>query len=423
MDPNHLIPGFAGLAILAACWRQVLAFMQRLRSIFLLRVTLQGDAAQSLSRYCYATYKRWPVGDRLYRSANAFVRPLKRMQEIAYERPPIGAVVLFDGWRPIMLEGSQCHKDAAMPDDGLVTITVVRFLTDADQLLIDALQMHNDKQGKRNGHSRYFVRRVGGRRKMDYSGNNTAPQALGSPGVWHPDQNERFLKWTREDIGPPISDDPMGALVFPEEFIKHIEEFERWIASEEWFRSRMVPWRRGWLLHGMPGTGKTSLVRALAQKYDLPVFSFDLSTLSNEEMISGWRDAQEHAPCITLFEDVDSVFVGRENVTGEMGGGLTFDCLLNCMSGVETADGVFIIATTNHIDKLDDALKRPGRLDNIIEVPRLHPGCLRVIAERILKDWPDEIDKVVHSGECVTGAQMTERCVRVALERYWNESD
>jgi len=198
-----------------------------------------------------------------------------------------------------------------------------------------------------------------------------------------------------------------------------VEEFKRWKDSEQWFRARQVPWRRGWLLHGRPGTGKTSIVRALAQQADMPVFIFDLSSVTNEEMNRHWREAQEYAPCIALFEDVDAVFDGRENVCGENGGGLTFDCLLNCLSGVEAADGVFVIVTTNNIEKLDDALKRPGRLDRIIEMPLLPAICLLQIAQRILGEWPEEIEAVMADADNLTGAQITERCVSRALERYW----
>lgn len=80
---------------------------------------------------------------------------------------------------------------------------------------------------------------------------------------------------------------------------------------------------------------------------------------------------------IALIEDIDGVFHGRQNVLrGESGQGsrLTFDCVLNCLSGVQTADGVFTVITTNHLELVDPALgrpmasgdaSRPGRLDHL----------------------------------------------------------
>lgn len=151
----------------------------------------------------------------------------------------------------------------------------------------------------------------------------------------------------------------------------------------------------------------------------MPIFVFDISSLSNEEMSRMWREVQESAPCMALFEDVDAVFDGRDNITGESGGGLTFDCFLNCLSGVETADGVFVVVTTNNIEKLDSALTRPGRLDRLIEMPHLPYDCLKQIADRILGEWPEEVEAVMDNHEKLTGAQMTELCVSRALERYW----
>lgn len=413
--------GFASLAIVAAFWRQFLAFAQRIRSLVIIKVTVQGDAASALSSYCLRNFRRSPIGDRLFLSGSAFVRPMNRVQEVAWERPPAQPIVFFDGWKPIMLGGCLYRKDDNMPDGSMASLSVFRWFSDPEAIVIAAIDEHNRLRGHAAlGGARFYVRRMSGRGRRIQGGAESQASPERPAGATK-DRHERFLKWKSEEIGPRKSANPMDAIVLPPEVSPAVNEFMRWRDSEEWFRSHQVPWRRGWLLHGVPGTGKTSLVRALAQTADMPIAIFDLSSLSNEEMTDKWQETQEMAPCIALFEDVDAVFDGRENVVGEQGGGLTFDCLLNCLSGVETADGVFVIVTTNCIEKLDDALKRPGRLDRIIEMPPLRAEHLRKIANRILGQWPDEVERVMVGADNLTGAQMTERCVERALELYWRE--
>lgn len=359
------------------------------------------------------------------------MRPLKRMQEVCWERPPMQPVVLFWGWKPVLLGGVTSHNQSTVTEEGMASLVAPRWLVNTEDLILAALKDHNDRQGSKKNGCRFHVNKVVGMSQRRY-GNQGDSMAYSSPTLHNPvPDNERFLGWKDGDVGPQISENPMDAIAIPQELTDAVSEFQRWKQSEQWFRDRQIPWRRGWLLYGRPGSGKTSLVRALAQEHDLPVWVFDLASLSNEEMSQKWREMQENAPCIALFEDIDTVFNGRENVTGERGGGLTYDCFLNCLSGIETADGVFNIVTTNRVEMLDEALgvpsngvsSRPGRLDRAIKVPNLDEDCRRKIAQRILSDWPDAIKTAMEHSEGYTGAQMTELCVKEALQRYWSHAD
>lgn len=187
-------------------------------------------------------------------------------------------------------------------------------------------------------------------------------------------------------------------------------------------------WRRGHLLYGTPGTGKTALVRAIAQEADFPVYAFDLSTLGNEEFRHAWNDMQESAPCIALIEDIDGVFHGRENVLAQQEGmrsSLTFDCLLNAIGGIETADGVFLVITTNKPDLLDEALgkptgtgtsTRPGRLDRTFLVPPLDDQGRASILRRICGTCSDDD---VRATAGMSAAQTTEHAITKALNAMW----
>src|SRR5262249_16403773 len=142
-------------------------------------------------------------------------------------------------------------------------------------------------------------------------------------------------------------------------------------------------------------------------------------------------------PCVALIEDIDNVFHGRENVARSRFGGafllprkkkaknnnddedgadslppgaLSFDCLLNCLDGVERSEGVFTIITTNDVGKMERGVgqprrlpdgsvefisTRPGRVDKAVELTYLEPDDKRLMARRILGEFEDEYQKML----------------------------
>src|SRR5450631_524628 len=134
---------------------------------------------------------------------------------------------------------------------------------------------------------------------------------------------------------------------------------------------------KGVLMIGSPGTGKTLLARAIAGEADVPFFSISGSDFV--EMFVGvgasrvrdmFEQGKKSAPCLIFIDEIDAV--GRSRGTG-MGGGhdereQTLNALLVEMDGIETQEGVIIIAATNRKDVLDPALLRPGRFDREVRV-------------------------------------------------------
>ena len=129
-----------------------------------------------------------------------------------------------------------------------------------------------------------------------------------------------------------------------------------------------VPWRLGILLYGEPGTGKTSIAHTIASRTDRRLAVVPLADLkSDEDLFSAFEDIRDDS--IVLLEDVDCAFEQRENEDAE---GITFSGFLNCIDGVITPqNGRILMMSTNHIDRLDPALVRPGRVDLKLEVPLL----------------------------------------------------
>lgn len=143
------------------------------------------------------------------------------------------------------------------------------------------------------------------------------------------------------------------------------------LAARDWYAERGIPWRRGYLLHGPPGGGKTSIVQALACHFGLTVHVLSPAAEESDESLRR-RVFAVPERSVLLIEDVDSVFVGRDKLAAapRLGAasetpppGVTFSGLLNALDGVAAGEGVAVFMTTNHREQLDPALIRPGRVD------------------------------------------------------------
>ncbi|SRR6266700_3070857 len=161
-----------------------------------------------------------------------------------------------------------------------------------------------------------------------------------------------------------------------EHLLQDVAQFRR---SKQRYQRLGVPYHRGYLFYGPPGTGKTSLVSALAAHFGLSVYIVNLSDFSDRSLMSAINDVPAHS--VLLFEDIDcmrssqpravadpgagqngSVALGvKENVSIQ--NGVTLSGLLNVLDGFHAPTGVLFVMTTNHVEKLDPALLRPGRID------------------------------------------------------------
>jgi mitochondrial chaperone BCS1 len=146
-----------------------------------------------------------------------------------------------------------------------------------------------------------------------------------------------------------------------------ISDLDEFISSENWYIESSIPYKRGYCFYGPPGTGKTTLALAIANYLKRNVYTVNLNSIEDDTKIPYIFSSLPHNSII-LLEDIDKVFSGRENVSDKSK--VTFSCLLNCLDGAFSKHGLITIITTNHIEKLDPALLRTGRIDVKIEVPR-----------------------------------------------------
>lgn len=144
--------------------------------------------------------------------------------------------------------------------------------------------------------------------------------------------------------------------------VQLLEDAKRFFKEEAIYDRAGRPYKRVYCLYGPPGTGKTSTVMAIASELRKDLAIFNVDSLRDDTFIDLLSTLPQGA--VVMFEDVDSMFKQRESKTG----GMTFSTLLNALDGVLHPRGALIFLTTNHVDRLDAALHRPGRVDRLIEV-------------------------------------------------------
>ncbi|KAF4443517.1 mitochondrial chaperone BCS1 [Fusarium austroafricanum] len=167
--------------------------------------------------------------------------------------------------------------------------------------------------------------------------------------------------------------------------------------TRRWYSNRGIPYRRGYLLYGPPGTGKSSLSLALAGFFRMRIYMVSLSSAMASEENLATLFAELPRKCVVLLEDIDTAGLThtREETKGDgaqepivpavstpskpgvpptttpaIPGRLSLSGLLNILDGVASQEGRVLIMTTNHLEKLDKALIRPGRVDMIVEFGR-----------------------------------------------------
>ena len=193
----------------------------------------------------------------------------------------------------------------------------------------------------------------------------------------------------RGDYWDSLGDIPrrsLGTILADDSRLESVLDDMRWFYSaSDWYAERGVPWRRGYLFYGPPGTGKSSLIRALASEQSLDIATLDVGrpTLTDDDLSEAMASAPKKS--LIAIEDVDAVFKQRED--GEKRTGVSFSGLLNAIDGVAAQEGRALIMTTNHKERLDPALIRPGRADVHTELGLVSAASARKLFDRF---FPDE---------------------------------
>lgn len=240
-------------------------------------------------------------------------------------------------------------------------------------------------------------------------------------------------------------------------------EMDKFMCYEKIYKAINTPYKKGFLLYGPPGTGKTSLVRAMAHAYKLPIYIIDVNSteVDDESIVSILNSISGEGNRIVLFEDIDSAFSNKEELKYQLktetvkkdhdsnqktksnkenssqdsysmkpleekkNKFLTYSGLLNALDGVSTSQhGTIIIMTTNYKEKLGDALIRPGRIDFSIELTFCdHHQIVEMTTNIITKSY-DIINNITLGSENTISTKNTEMSIhkQIIFKNPYNKS-
>ncbi|KPM44849.1 Mitochondrial chaperone BCS1 [Neonectria ditissima] len=179
----------------------------------------------------------------------------------------------------------------------------------------------------------------------------------------------RGMDWV--PLGDPRKKRPLASVIL-DEGVKEavVDDVNDFMERQQWYVDRGIPYRRGYLLFGPPGSGKTSFIQALAGELDFSVAMINLSEMGMTDDKLAYLLTKLPKRSLLLLEDADAAFINRRQreSDGYNGATVTFSGLLNALDGVAAGEERIAFLTTNHIDRLDPALIRPGRVDLMLRI-------------------------------------------------------
>ncbi|KAL8273319.1 hypothetical protein Esti_002820 [Eimeria stiedai] len=206
--------------------------------------------------------------------------------------------------------------------------------------------------------------------------------------------------------GEPKKQRPFESVVLADGVAESIlADVRRFLSSSSWYLERGIPYRRGYLLHGPPGCGKSSFVMALAGelKYNICVMNVADPHMTDDRL--QYLFATVPPRSLLLLEDIDSAIRRSESAEGQQGEqapldrpsltqlsvnpygarSVTFSGLLNALDGVVATEERIIFLTTNQPERLPASLVRPGRVDLKVRIGYATPSQLRKQFLRFLR--------------------------------------
>jgi mitochondrial chaperone BCS1 len=181
--------------------------------------------------------------------------------------------------------------------------------------------------------------------------------------------------WMRVEGYAPRSLDSVILKVGEKECL--VQDIEKFKNAQQRYRKLGVPYHRGYIFYGPPGSGKTSMVSALAGHFGMSIYAINLSDFNDKSLLKAINEVPPKS--LILLEDIDCMKTGKSRSDGDAAAsvrrapedttepqdrlGVTLSGLLNVLDGFSAPENMLFVMTTNKIGALDAALLRPGRID------------------------------------------------------------
>ena len=165
-----------------------------------------------------------------------------------------------------------------------------------------------------------------------------------------------------------------------------LSDAKKFFSSNKWYEDRALAHRRGYLLDGPPGSGKTSTIMALASELGLPLFVVNPNAVGDDAL---GEVLQSTSNGIVVLEDIDSLSSAHSREDADKPSDkplLSLSGLLNAIDGLAASENRILILTTNKPEILDSALVRPGRIDRKFHIGYLAHDLAQEMTERFLGD-------------------------------------
>lgn len=186
-----------------------------------------------------------------------------------------------------------------------------------------------------------------------------------------------------EDI-PYTKDASWDDLFLPDNIKTELKDLvENFLSSKDFYLENKIPWKRGVLLYGQPGNGKTSIIRTIISQYNFKPVTI-VPGANAEALREAFSYAEEQSPSLFYIEDLDTMI---EN-------GFDVSTFLNLLDGISARNGLLVIATANNVKKLKaNITRRPSRFDRKFDIPL--PNL--EMAHIYLKKW---FGKIITPAKC-----------------------
>ena len=334
------LPSLSFLAILAPiamCWSQVKQFLTNTVRLFLVEAQVHNSASLAVLYYLREHGKRAPTNVAKYDSIYEYIKKSGNLKMLVFE----GTRDLKTQWfwfeRSLITVSDKrgMDKETSVTTNLAISLRYIRGTVDIENLICCAIKWYENRDSidETARPPRFYVQRFVGKptdiqrgASPSYEKGNSMPA---SEENW---KYSRLINYAIADIGYSKRD---FFHVFNANATKIKDDVTRWLNAKKWYEKKGLLFRRGALLWGPPGSGKSSLIRKIGQSLDLPVISFELATMNDTQFIDFWSQARQSQPCIVVMEDIDTVFNKRAPANANVK--LSFECLLNCITCVEHA--------------------------------------------------------------------------------------